>query len=60
MEGVRSDRQLRRLGLIVLVVGLALSGMGVAAWVSLLPPGILISLLGVVLVVVDAAREVVS
>jgi hypothetical protein len=45
------------MGLIVTAGGLVLSGFGVASLVALLPIGILVTLGGVVLVVVDRAEE---
>lgn len=60
MELVRSEQKLRLFGLIALAVGLVLSGLGIAVWVSLMPPGILVALLGVVLLIIDAAGDALS
>jgi hypothetical protein len=60
MPGVRTERRLWHLGLIVIALGLVLSGLGVWASVSLLPFGILACLAGAVLMAVEAAQGLTS
>ena len=58
MHPVRSEHSLRRLGLIVAAGGFALSGLGVATSVALLPIGILIALAGTVIALAEAAAHI--
>lgn len=58
MDTIRSGRELRRFGLLVIAVGLVLSVTGLRGFVAALPPGIMVVLLGTVLLVVGAFQEI--
>jgi hypothetical protein len=57
MDTVHPGNGLRRAGLVVFACGLGISALGVSVAVPLLPPGIMIVLLGTVLIVPGVVRE---
>ena len=57
MFRMRSGNRLHGSGLIVLACGAVISALGVSLAGSLLPPGIMVMLLGLVIIVLGAVRE---